>query len=236
MAESKISPYSLNDLKNTTDDALGNYLRGLSFKQDNAKLDVRLAVGYTAVVIAAVIFAADYKLGWEATKGWTAVAVVAYTLLNGFFTYWMWGVEKGLVFEGAREGKKVCLLPLHSPFSIVVRAGSLLYFVLEISLASKTKKHDPTYYLTVTTSSSSSSPSASRQIKCPFTTWFTADGYFVAQPFQQWLASSIPAIGEADVKNASGAEQEVVDSEINGTPSASGFDKAKGSKRSKKKG
>lgn len=113
MAESRISPYSLNDLKNTTDDALGNYLRGLSFKQDNNKLDVRLAVGYTAVVIAAVIFAADYKLGWEATKGWTAVAVVAYAALNGFFTYWMWGVEKGLVFEGVRDGKKVCLLPLH---------------------------------------------------------------------------------------------------------------------------
>ena len=124
MAESKISPYSLNDLKNTTDDALGNYLRGLSFKQDNAKLDVRLAVGYTAVVIAAVIFVADYKLGWEATKGWTAVAVVAYSLLNGFFTYWMWGVEKGLVFEGVREGKKVCLLFSRSHFSIVVWAPS----------------------------------------------------------------------------------------------------------------
>ena len=108
--------------------------------------------------------------------------------------------------------------------------------MLEISLASKTKKHDPTYYLTVTTSSSTSSSPSSRQIKCPFTAWFTADGYFVAQPFQQWLASSIPAIGEADVKNASGVEQEVVELEINGTPSASGVDKAKGSKRSKKKG
>jgi hypothetical protein len=108
MAESRISPYSLNDLKNTTDDALGNYLRGLSFKQDNSKLDVRLAVGYTAVIIAAVIFVADYKLGWEATKNWTAVAVVAYAALNGFFTYWMYLVEKGLVFEGVRDGKKVC--------------------------------------------------------------------------------------------------------------------------------
>ena len=106
---------------------------------------------------------------------------------------------------------------------------------LEISLASKTKKHDPTYYLTVTTSSSSSN-SSSRQIKCPFTTWFTADAYFVAQPFQHWLASTVATIGEADVKNVSGPEQELVDSEINGTPSASGVDKGKGTKRSKKKG
>lgn len=111
MAESRISPYSLSELKNTTDDALGNYLRGLQFKQDNSKLDVRLAVGYTSVLIAAATFVADYKLGWEATKHWTALAVVAYAILNGVFTYWMWAVEKGLVFEGTRDGKKVCHVP-----------------------------------------------------------------------------------------------------------------------------
>ena len=107
MAESKISSHSLSDLKNTTDDALGNYLRGLHFTQDNSKLDTRLALGYASVMIAAATFAADYKLGWEATKGWTAVAVVAYAILNGAFTYWMWGVEKGVVFEGRREGRVV---------------------------------------------------------------------------------------------------------------------------------
>ena len=110
MAEGKISPYSLNDLKNTTDDALGNYLRGLSFKQDNTKLDVRLALGYVSVIIAGAIFYADWKLGWEATKGWTAVAVAAYAVLNGAFTYWTWAVEKGLVFEGSKNGKKVGIM------------------------------------------------------------------------------------------------------------------------------
>lgn len=107
MAETRISPYSLNDLKNTTDDALANYLRGLHFHQDNTKLDVRLAIGYASVVIAAATFVADYKLGWEATKGWTAVAVVAYALLNGAFTYWTWAVEKGCVFDGVKDGRKV---------------------------------------------------------------------------------------------------------------------------------
>ena len=107
MAESRISPYNLSDLKNTTDDTLGNYLRSLGFQQDNSKLDVRLALGYTAVIIAGATFAADYKLGWEATKYWTAVAVAAYALLNGGLTYWMWAVEKGLVFEGTRSGSKV---------------------------------------------------------------------------------------------------------------------------------
>ena len=31
--------------------------------------------------------------------------------------------------------------------------------------------------------------------------WFTADGFFVAAPFQQWLASNIDMIGDADPKN-----------------------------------
>lgn len=109
MSEGRISPYSLNDLKNTTDDALGNYLRGLGFQQDNSKLDVRLALGYVAVTIAGATFVADYKLGWEATRTWTAVAVAVYVVLNSALTYWMYFVEKGLVFEGVRNGNKVRL-------------------------------------------------------------------------------------------------------------------------------
>lgn len=89
------------------------------------------------------------------------------------------------------------------------------------------------YYLTLSTSNN-----ASRQLSCPFTTSFTADGYFVAKPFQQWLASSIDVIGEADVKNAAtGDEQSMVDSEVNGTTTATGAEgKGKGTKRSKRKG
>jgi signal peptidase complex subunit 2 len=29
-------------------------------------------------------------------------------------------------------------------------------------------------------------------------TWFTTDGFFVAKPFQQWLATEIPVIGAVD--------------------------------------
>lgn len=46
------------------------------------------------------------------------------------------------------------------------------------------------------------------------TRWFTADGYFIAKPFQQWLASEVPVIGAADPNNVveeigrgNGAEQ-----------------------------
>ena len=90
----------LIDLKNTTDDALPNYLTSLKFAQSHFLTDVRLALGYAAVIIAGATFYADWKLGWDATKYWTFWAVLVYFTLNGVLTVWIWGVEKGTVFRG----------------------------------------------------------------------------------------------------------------------------------------
>ena len=85
-----------------------NYLTSLKFEQDNSKANVRLALGYSAVIIAAATFYFDWTMGWDKTKYWTAWAVAAYFILNGAFTYWILIVEKGIVFEGARsDGGKV---------------------------------------------------------------------------------------------------------------------------------
>ena len=88
------------DLKNTTDDALPNYLNSLKFKQSHILTDVHLALGYSAVVIAAVTFYGDYMLGWDKTKGLTLWAVIAYFILNGALTYWVSSIEKGKIFTG----------------------------------------------------------------------------------------------------------------------------------------
>ncbi|OCK82659.1 hypothetical protein K432DRAFT_292724 [Lepidopterella palustris CBS 459.81] len=175
-ATTKIAVHSLADLKNTTDDALPNYLTSLKFKQFHTQTDIRLLLGYSAVAIAGVLFYFDWKHGWDATKAYTGPAVLVYFLLNGVFSYWMWAVEKGCVFEG--EGK----------------TG-------KIRISSTTKKHIPIYELSVTFSHPSSSLKQTIHIRAPFTRWFTSDGYFVAKPFQQWLASEIPIVGAADPNN-----------------------------------
>lgn len=95
------------DLKNTTDDALPNYLNSLQFKQSHFIADVRLLLGYSAVLVAAVTFYFDYKLGWDETKGWTLWAAIAYFLLNGALTFWISGVEKGTIFVGETNQKQV---------------------------------------------------------------------------------------------------------------------------------
>ena len=45
------------------------------------------------------------------------------------------------------------------------------------------------------------------EISSPFTRWFDSDGYFVAKPFQQWLASEISIVGDADPKSVEAAKK-----------------------------
>ncbi|KAL8820532.1 MAG: hypothetical protein Q9223_001272 [Gallowayella weberi] len=172
MSSPKISVYSLSDLKNTTDDALPNYLTSLKFQQSHFLADVRLALGYSAVVIAGVTFYADYKLGWDATKYWTLWAVIAYFILNGALTYWIWAIEKGKIFTGEINNTL-------------------------ISIASSVTKHKPIYNLQVRYNEPGKEPQV-LTLSAPFTRWFDSDGYFVATPFQQWLATQIPVVGKAD--------------------------------------
>ncbi|GAM90930.1 hypothetical protein ANO11243_089770 [Dothideomycetidae sp. 11243] len=177
--ESRISPYNLADCKNTTDDTLSNYLNSLKIKQSTFYTDVRLALGYAAVIICGITFAYDYKLGFDKTKHWTLATVVLYFILNGAFSYWLWFVEKDIVYTGTYKGRK-------------------------ITISSWTKKLDPTYRLKVRCATSSGATEVKEtEFEAPFSRWFTADGFIVPQPFQQWLASSIAIVGEADPKNAS---------------------------------
>ncbi|KZF23807.1 putative signal peptidase complex component [Xylona heveae TC161] len=222
-AGSKIAVYSLSDLKNTTDDALPNYLNSLKFKQSHYLSDVRLALGYSAVAIAGGTFYFDYTLGFEKTKGYTLWAVILYFILNSVFTYWIWAVERGTVYVGEWRGTQV-------------------------KLQSHVKKHTPVYDLAVQYKPPKASSKAGSEWKrvetsAPFNTWFSADGAFVAKRFQQWLATEIPVIGQADPASAGKASNESssVDVQLNalratelaGLDAAAHGDK---SKKSNKKG
>lgn len=66
-----------------------------------------MVLGYTAVTIAGVLFYTDWKFGWDATKSATLWAVLAYFTLNSALTFWIWFVEKGIVYTGERDGTTV---------------------------------------------------------------------------------------------------------------------------------
>lgn len=98
---------SLQDLKNTTDDALVAYFTNTlpkpqRFAADNTKSNVHLILGYSAVTIAAVAFGIDYYKGWEATKPWITQAVIVYFAINFALSVWIWAVERRQIFKGQR--------------------------------------------------------------------------------------------------------------------------------------
>lgn len=190
------------DCKNTTDDALQNYLTSLKFQQSHFYTDVKLALGYLAVIVSAITFAYDYKLGFDKTKHYTAATVAIYMLLNGAFTYWTYYVEKDVVFKGDFKGRKVGYDSLW--------VGHVTD-QLKIELSSKCTKYDPTYRLTCKYATGSSGPNSSVQeieVMSKFMRWFTADGFLVAKPFQEWIASMVPLVAEADPNAAKVQDKE----------------------------
>ncbi|KAI1776727.1 SPC25-domain-containing protein [Hypoxylon cercidicola] len=180
MAQEKISVHNLADLKNTSDDAIPNYLNSLKFKQDHKLVDTRLALGYSAFAIAAACFYWDYKLGFESTKYYTAGAVALYALLNGVLTYWIGFVEKGTVYQGtAPDGTS-------------------------ISIATSTKKNIPTYNVKITITPKKGE-TQTIELSRSFTEWFDVQGHFVARPFQVMLATQVPVIAKVDPKRVQAA-------------------------------
>ncbi|KAH8885107.1 microsomal signal peptidase 25 kDa subunit [Thozetella sp. PMI_491] len=174
-SQEKITVYNLADLKNTSDDAIPNYLNSLKFKQSHYLTDVRLGLGYTAFIIAGLCFLWDWKLGFQSTKYYTAAAVAVYSLLNGALTLWIWLVEKGTVYVGTAPSGET------------------------ISISTSTKKNIPQYNVEITIKPKSG-PSQTLVLSKPFTEWFDSAGHFIAPPFQTILATAIPVVGKLDPK------------------------------------
>ncbi|KAJ5085300.1 hypothetical protein N7532_010071 [Penicillium argentinense] len=182
MASHKVPVYSTNDLKSTTDDALLPYLCTLpapyAFKVDYTKSNIRFALGYSAIVIAAFTFYADRKLGWEAVSSpWILAAVVAYFTLNSILTFWLWAVEAGEVFAGKRKSGET------------------------ITISSSAKKYTTQYKLHVQYKSPAGKVLQDKRIEAPFTAWFSANGIFHPEPFRSWLASEIDVLRLAAKEN-----------------------------------
>ncbi|KAK4230750.1 microsomal signal peptidase 25 kDa subunit-domain-containing protein [Podospora fimiseda] len=183
-SQEKITVYNLADLKNTSDDALTNYLTSLKFTQTHRLTDVRLALGYSAFALSAACFAWDYKFGFEQTKYCTAVAVAIYTILNSFLTFWIFYVEKGTVYEGTSPSGQTA-----------------------IKVSTSTNKNDPVYRVTVEVKDKKSGKKEVIKLEKEFREWFDVAGRFVAVPFQSVLATGVPAIGEVDTKRVQGAAE-----------------------------
>ncbi|KAH8150409.1 uncharacterized protein LAJ45_05620 [Morchella importuna] len=165
----KVNINALPALKNTTDDMIAPYLKSLGYKQNHTLTDVRLVIGFAACAIAGVTFYYDWTAGFEAVKGGTLYAVIAYFILNTALTFWIWLVEGGTIYVGEKDGVK-------------------------ITISTHTEKHSPIYHMKITSVLPGTSGPHTVEEKSSFTNWFDEKGYFVAKPFKAFLQDSIPSL------------------------------------------
>ncbi|KAK9472126.1 signal peptidase complex subunit 2 [Dipodascopsis tothii] len=166
MTESKqpVNLMSTASLKAATDDEIAAIFGRLGYKQSFLLMDVRLVLGFASVAVAAAVGAYGYLYEFEQTKFYTSVGVVVYFVLNLLFTAWSSFVEKGVVYEGVRDGQK-------------------------ISVASSTPKYQPTYEIRVRHPSLATTVSAAKS----YTEFFDAGGVLVTSELGKWLEATVGA-------------------------------------------
>ena len=137
---------------------------------------MRLGLGYTAVATAFYIFYLDYvqKIKFTDIKTTTAIAVIAYFILNGLLSLWLWFGEKGLIFAGSRtDGDEKVVLKIHSHVPH--------------------RKYEPSYRLLVEWAvEGQEGKSGKKEVKAPFMMFFSEDGYFQPAEFENWVRRVIP--------------------------------------------
>ena len=194
----KVPIYSPTDLKTTTDDHLTPYLTSLpepyTFTPSHTHSTIRLSLGYTAVLIAFALFTTDYKFGWEATKPYTLPACVAYFLLNGLLTAYVFFVERGTVFSGSRAGGQT------------------------LTLRSKGRKHSETYELSVLYQAPNGGKVwEEKTVTGQFTRWFSKEGYLQRKELARWLGENVEVLALAEKEKLKERKVEVEGSEVHVT-------------------
>jgi signal peptidase complex subunit 2 len=174
----KVPLYSLPDLKSAIDTTIPTLLTSLpkpyTLTQSHLYTNVRLALGYSAVLIAGALFYLDYRHGWDVTKPYTLPACVLYFLLNGALTLWVYVFEKSLIFSGRREGGQ------------------------KLTLRSYVEKPKPEYILGI----EYASPDGGKKwqdvnVAVPFAKLFSVQGYLQKAELRKWLAREVEVVGMA---------------------------------------
>ncbi|KZZ97953.1 Signal peptidase complex subunit 2 [Ascosphaera apis ARSEF 7405] len=178
---SPVPLYSVNDLKSATDDAIPLILTSSKlptasrFTQDHAKSNVRLILGYTAVLIGAITFWADRKYDFNTTYPYVTVAVCIYFALNAALTGWIFFVEKGCVFEGVNgKGER-------------------------IQIYSSGKQYTKDYKLQIKCVSKEGKVLQNESVVSGYNAWFSTEGVLYREQLKKWLVASIvPLKGVTD--------------------------------------
>ena len=92
LPRTKLNTFSLPELKNSSDDELAIYLTERGYVRRFTLIDIRLTLGYFAVLASIVASTAGYLLDFDNSKVYMIPGVCLYFLFNGLYNGWMWFV------------------------------------------------------------------------------------------------------------------------------------------------
>ncbi|BGP28011.1 signal peptidase complex subunit 2 [Rhodotorula toruloides] len=217
----KVNNASLTELKNALDDVVKEYfcLATHRFTRSHTHEDVRLAVGWTSVVVAAATGYYGYVTDFHESKYWVSVGVVLYVVLNTVLALYVAYVEKNVIFVGKRrtiasristERLTISSLAFSSPTSHTT--SSWIPFPLSL-LASQSHSPLPTsssasqapvyplYSLTLEYTHSSNAnksllASSSATLSRSFGEMVDSDGRVARGEVERWLGEAFGEVGE----------------------------------------
>jgi signal peptidase complex subunit 2 len=88
-------------------------MKSLDYIQTHTLSDIRLTLGYTAVLAVAAAAYYEYRVGFKEAKLWSTLSVGVYFLLNASLYFWTNYVEGDIVYVGKKANTIV-------PFSYIL--------------------------------------------------------------------------------------------------------------------
>lgn len=117
---------SINDLRQATDDNLSSVLSELGYDESFKLIDTKLALGYSTVIIAGLLYYIDKKYTFQESFNVTALSIVAYFLISGVLSYLKW-TNKDVKYVGyTPKGKKISISGWTEKFDSVYKTKIVL--------------------------------------------------------------------------------------------------------------
>lgn len=79
-------------------------MQSLGYVQNHTLSDVRLGLGYAAVICCAAAAYYEYNVGFKEAKSWSIMGVGAYFTLNVALYFWGYFIEGTTVYVGSKNG------------------------------------------------------------------------------------------------------------------------------------
>jgi len=191
------NPYNANDLKIDCDDALKRYIArpDTSFSTINRHTDVRLALGWASVLVAAATAGWGYKVEFERAKTGLWIGFILYLILTTAQTAYIYFVEGETIFIGKRKTYAKRVETEH--IRVESRTVAPMYSRLKIGV--KSTENAPTYelgmsYIRLTNGGKTLIHKGKETFAALYATFFDEEGKMDVPKFEEWVAERMARV------------------------------------------